>query len=143
MTILDAAKDAELERAVIGAVLVDPTTFVAVSVEVTADDFTDPCAAAAFGVMLELHGRGEPIDTLLVAHHARERHDWWDRKADAELVGCIATAPFSGNAASYARIVFDLAERRRMAVRLSEVQRQLLAEEITLAEATGMIGRSR
>jgi hypothetical protein len=107
--------DENAERALIGAVMVDPGML---PLPVEPGDFHTESARYAFEAILSLREHGQAIDTVTVEAELR-RHNQWDAVGLSFLMRCERELPSSSHAANYAGIVADLA-RRRSVVGLAE-----------------------
>lgn len=109
--------DPQAERAVLAAALLDAdgtdAVIPRVSTLLTSGDFYDPRHATLWEALLTLHGRGEAIDVLTVVAELRLRdrlHTIGGPQYIGELTDEIPTV---AHCESHARIVSDLAQRRR------------------------------
>lgn len=140
---LQALIAVDLERAIPGSLLHLPRFVEDVLAIVSVDDFVDPFAALAMRGVVELHEQGKPIDVLLLRSHLASTATAWAIQDDRDLM-LLLTAPASSlHACWYAREVRELADKRRMALVLDDVQRKMLADEISVDEALSMVGIPR
>lgn len=106
----------DAEEALLGSMFLSRDACEAVA-HLSPADFYRPQHGSLFGVLLELHLNGEPIDPTIVA--AR-----WPGCEEAGgkpyLLKLVAEVPASANAAGYARIVRDDARQRRLITALGE-----------------------
>lgn len=114
----------EAERAVLGAIMIDPGAmdFVA-QILPNAEEFYAPANAAIYETLIDLWTRDQPVDTVIV-------NEELDRKGTLESVGGTAAlaelsqvVPTSANAEYYARIVRDRAMQRRLIEIAAEIQK--------------------
>lgn len=87
--------DAEVERAVVGAMLSLPTTYIPDAARLLRPgDFYDPTAATAFDVIVRLWRHGHEVDVTAVASRMREqgRDPGWQWFLDATKVASGVTA---------------------------------------------------
>lgn len=109
--------DLHAERAVLAAALLDgevPGRIIPrVAGILQTGDFYDPRHALLWEVFLALHGRGEPLDVLTVAAELRAR-EWLHTAGGVQYLGELTDAiPAVSNSEEYARVIADLAGRRR------------------------------
>ncbi len=92
-------------------------------------DFYDPRHALLWEVVLALHTRGEPVDVLTVVAELRVR-DRLNTVGGAQYVGELTDEiPTLSHCESHARIVWDLAERRRALEAYQAATHRLLSGE--------------
>src|SRR5450755_1643538 len=137
----------EAERSVLGAILLTGAQSlepIAHDERLAADDFYRERHALVYEAMLALHHRHEPIDTLTVTTQLRQHgvlEQAGGELAVDELAGWV---PAAGHARAYARIVRDLATRRRVLRACYEIEQQAFegrgdVDEL-LADASTRIG---
>lgn len=96
----------DLEQALLGSILIDPSSVDDVSEIVHLSDFrADPWHSHIFHAMCKLHEYGKPIDFLTLSYQLKEQHVWDITKGDAYLVDLINAVPTSVNAANYASLL--------------------------------------
>src|SRR5688572_17061642 len=99
--------DIDAEFATVGAMLVDNTIITDVFSEVSAVDFYNPHTARMFREIGALFQNGEPVDAVSLGRRLGENF--------VLLIGqALEKTPHAKNAAYYAGIVKELAERRRL-----------------------------
>lgn len=101
--------DLDVERALLGALLLSPIARAEVMAMCAAEDFYAPAHAAVFDAVGNLDGRGEPIELVTVG--AALRRSGADDGVLVEIVGATGTTT---NARDYARLVGEMAGARRM-----------------------------
>ncbi|RLE22331.1 MAG: replicative DNA helicase [Acidobacteria bacterium] len=106
--------DLEAERAVLGAVLVEPVALLSVMETLEEQDFYLDQHRMIYGACLTLQQRGQAADLLTVTNHLREE-GLLERVGGAALVSSLLDAlPDVANVRHYADIVFDKAVKRRL-----------------------------
>ena len=106
--------DLEAERAVLGAILVDPVSLLSVMEKLEEPDFYLDQHRMVYGACLTLQQRGQAADLLTVTNHLREE-GLLERVGGAALVSSLIDAlPDVANVRYYADIVFDKAVKRRL-----------------------------
>ena len=115
----------EAEQAILGALLFDPTAFDRVADIVRADDFYQSDHRLIFGAVVDLNAADQPADIVTVAEHLSARID---EIGGMQYLAAIARdTPSSANVTSYAEIVRDLAQLRRLAAAATEIANDVYA----------------
>jgi len=125
--------DLQAERAVLAAALLDgeghERIIPRVATILRSGDFYDPRHALLWEVVLALHTRGEPVDVLTVVAELRVR-DRLNTVGGAQYIGELTDEiPTLSHCESHARIVWDLAERRRALEAYQAATQRLLSGE--------------
>jgi len=111
--------DLEAERALLGALLIDPKKLSDLEARLEADNFYDPLNRKIFGAMLAI-GDKTSIDTITIKAKLSEAGD-----LDAAVVDRLRvieeSALSAANANSYVEIVIDKALRRKLASAAEEI----------------------
>jgi replicative DNA helicase len=116
-----APQNLEAEESVLGAILLagaasaEASAATIANVQVTglvARDFYRRTHGLVYAAALEVDGRGEPTDVLAVEAELRARRKLTDAGGKPRLHELAALVPATANAAHYARLVVDAAERR-------------------------------
>lgn len=106
--------DDDAEAAILGAVLLDNDALFAVLEVFHPDDFYRESNQTIFKAMLEVNQRGKAID-LLTLRDELEREKLLDRIGGAAaLVRLVDAVPTAANVTHHAKIVNELARRRRL-----------------------------
>jgi replicative DNA helicase len=107
-------QDAVAEQSVLGGMLLSKDAIADVLEHVQGADFYRPAHQLVFDAILELFGRGEPADAVLVAAEL-ERKGHLGRIGGAPyLHTLISSVPTAANASYYAEIVAEKAIMRRL-----------------------------
>ncbi|HEX2180179.1 MAG TPA: replicative DNA helicase [Actinomycetota bacterium] len=104
----------EAEESVLGACLLSREAMANVLEVVRADDFYKPAHTEMFNAMLELYGRGEPIDAVTLAEELRRRGTLEPLGGKSYIFTLVQTVPTASSAVHYARIVEENALLRRL-----------------------------
>ena len=137
----------EAERSVLGAILLcgalalEP---IAHDERLQAEDFYRGRHALVYEAMLALHHRHEPIDTLTVTTQLRQHGVLEQAGGELAVDQLAGWVPAAGHSRAYARIVRDLATRRRVLRACYEIEQHALegrgdVDEL-LADASKRIG---
>jgi replicative DNA helicase len=121
----------EAEEAVLGAVLLSDRTLHSLVIEagLKPDDFYRDRHGAVYGAMLALYAEGEPVDTLTVADHLRQRGKLDDVGGEEAIDRLTGGVPMAGAAPRYARIVREHAMLRRLLRTTREIQASVIGHE--------------
>ena len=121
--------DVDAEKAVLGAILLDPTALSRAQEHLSASDFYDSRHQRIFDAMAELAGRSEIVD-LLTLGDLLERNGGMEhiggRSTLAEFLTTIAS---SSNVSHHSRIVRDHAIRRRLIRITAEIGRRAYSRD--------------
>ena len=104
----------EAEESVLGACLLSREAMANVLEVIRSDDFYKPAHTEMFNAMLELYGRGEPIDAVTLAEELRRRGTLEPLGGKPYIFTLVQTVPTAGSAVHYARIVEENALLRRL-----------------------------
>jgi replicative DNA helicase len=137
--------DERAERAVLAAALLDAEgaerVIPRVAGIVKPADFHDPRHATLWEAFLAVHTRGEPVDVLTVVAELRAR-DRLNAVGGPQYVGELTDEiPTLAHCESHARIVLDLAARRRALESFQGASARLLAGD-PLATVQTLVGRA-
>jgi replicative DNA helicase len=106
--------DVEAERAVLGAVLVEPTALLVAIEQLAAEDFYLDPHREIFTACLTLHERGKTPDLITITNHLREEKAL-ERVGGVSAVSALVDAvPDLGHVLHYAEIVRDKAVKRQL-----------------------------
>ncbi len=112
----------DAERALLGAILLDPECLTDVTDICNAEDFFRPEHKDIFLAMTDLSSRSEMIDILTVSEELEGKGRM--KTIDRDYIVALADdVPLASNAVDYARIIADKATRRRMIKASTEIAR--------------------
>ena len=106
--------DLAAEQAVLGAMLLSKDAIADVVETLKLDDFYRPAHATVYAAVLDLYGRGEPADAVMVAGELTKSGEIARIGGAAYLHDLVSSVPTAANASYYARIVSERATLRRM-----------------------------
>jgi hypothetical protein len=109
----------EAERAVLGSVLINPDMMGPVARLIKPEDFYEPEHRAIFSALLGLNGK--PADLVVLVDYLRQMDTLDKAGGEGYLVGLIGEIPTSYRAESYARIVAERAQARRLIHAATEI----------------------
>ncbi len=98
-------QDIEMERALLGALLLNPSAVYEITDIIGIDSFYAAKHRTIFDAMLSLHARGEPIDVVTVSGKLKERKQLTDIGGASYLSELAGAAASPGSARHYAQSV--------------------------------------
>ncbi|HEY4488248.1 MAG TPA: replicative DNA helicase [Candidatus Paceibacterota bacterium] len=98
-------QDVEMEKALLGALLINPAAMYEAADVVGSDSFYAAKHRIIYDAMLTLYGKGEPIDVVTVSGKLKERKQLSDIGGAAYLSELSNAAPSPGSARHYAQAV--------------------------------------
>jgi replicative DNA helicase len=122
----------EAEEAVIGAVLINPNSFLTVAAFLRDDDFYFLRHSYIWQAMQRLHERRDPIDNVTLGKELEGMGHLSDIGGYAYITQLIASTPTSVHAEVYGRIVERSAIRRRMLKAADEIRALAVDEELNI-----------
>ncbi|HZE21811.1 MAG TPA: DnaB-like helicase N-terminal domain-containing protein, partial [Desulfobaccales bacterium] len=124
----------EAEQSVLGAILVRPEVLDRIADLIIPEDFYREAHARIYKAMLDLYGRGEPVDLVTVNALLKERGQLEGVGGPVFLAGLSEEVGFATNAEYYARLVHDKAVLRRLLDCTQEIASACLAPVENVAE---------
>lgn len=107
-------QDLEAEQSVLGSMMLSKDAIVDVTEEIDGSDYYKPAHETIHNVIVDLSGRGEPVDAVTVAAELQKRGDLQRVGGAPYLHTLIASVPTAANAGYYARIVRERSLLRRL-----------------------------
>lgn len=104
--------DVDAEMAVIGSIIQSVDALKAAAEICTEDDFYRQSTQKLYRAVMELHRRGEPVDTLTLANELKTAGDLEIVGGVSAITEAIMAVPAPGNVVHYADIVREKAARR-------------------------------
>ncbi len=130
------------EKAVLGAILLNPATIDALTGELQPSDFYDPRHETIWTAAHDLHADPNiTLDTITLGEHLRQAGELQRIGGAPYLLDLMQACPLPGNATYYARLIRDAARLRSIeaaATRLHQVARQATPDNINHALATSL-----
>lgn len=114
---------ADAERAVLGALLIDPSSIDDVATLVTPEHFYRPAHTLVYSTILELWREDKPVDIVLLNDELSKRNVLEQVGGTAFLAELSEAVPTAANAPYYAKIIRDHAARRDLIRVTAEVQK--------------------
>ncbi len=111
----------EAEESVLGSLLIDKNAIVKIADWVSPGDFYHHNHARIYEAMLDLYGKGDPIDVLSVISRLKEKKDLKDIGGKTAITALATVVPTAGNLVHYARIVQKASTRRRLISAASDI----------------------
>lgn len=106
----------EAERAVLGAVLLDPNALLMILEKVREEEFYIEAHRLIYGACISLQERGQAVDLLTVTNYLREQGQLERVGGAAYLSSMVDALPDVANATHYGEIVHDKSVKRRLIV---------------------------
>lgn len=107
-------QDVAAEQSVLGGMMLSRTAIAEVLEILDVEDLYRPAHQSIFDCILELYGRGDPVDAVAVSAELERRQELLRVGGAPYLHTLIATVPTAANASYYAEIVVDRAFERRL-----------------------------
>jgi replicative DNA helicase len=126
----------EAEEAVIGAVLINPNSFLTVASFLKADDFYLLRHSYVWQAMQRLHERKEPIDNITLGKELEDLGMLNEVGGHAFITQLISNTPTSVHAEVYGRLVERAAIRPKLIRASDEIRALALNEEMTIESVT-------
>ncbi len=125
----------DAERAVLGALLIEPAAYEAVVDEaLRAEHFYRPAHQTVFRIIAELHAKAEPIDTLTVVDELL-RQGQLERVGGAAAISQLeALLPTAAHVGAYARLVREKATLRALIENATKVVQSAYAQDKRVAD---------
>ncbi len=124
----------EAEQSVLGAILVRPEVMDRIADLIAPEDFYREAHGRIYQAMLDLYGRGEPVDLVTVSALFKERGQLEGVGGPVFLAGLSEQVGFATNAEYYANLVRDKAVLRRLLDCTQEIASACLAPVENVAE---------
>lgn len=131
--------DLAAEEHVLGACLLVRTAIKACAPVLSASDFYRPAHGAMYQAILDLYGRGEPVDVTSVAAALKDSPTFDDLGGSAGLIRIQTGTPSTSAAGHHARELVNLAARRRLIF----VAHDLAESAFTTGDPADVIDRAR
>jgi replicative DNA helicase len=134
MSLPDLPNDIDAERAVLGAPFVSASALDALA-DLDADDFMQPVHREIFGALMAIRKKGDAPDWLVVADLLKPTGALARMEGGARYLVTLANScPAAYSAESYARIVKEMAVRRRLIVACADLSSQAQRGDADLGE---------
>jgi replicative DNA helicase len=104
----------EAEQSVLGGLMLDNSTWDAVADRITAEDFFRRDHQLIFAAIADLAARNEPLDAVTLAEHLERNNQLEDSGGLPYLATLTRETPSAANIRSYADIVRERAQLRRL-----------------------------
>ena len=115
--------DPEAERAVLGAVLLDPGSLLHIIEKLRDDEFYLESHRIIFSACLDLHERGEAADLVTVRNRLVEQGRLEQTGGVSYLSSLVDALPDVANVVHYAEIVHDKSVKRRLMAAAAQCRR--------------------
>jgi replicative DNA helicase len=134
----------EAEQSVLGAVLLSDTALPALIIDerLQPEDFYREAHGLVYQAMLDLHGRGEPVDALTLVEYLKQAGALEKVGGRATIDLLAGSVPAVGNVRQYARIVRENAMLRRLLHASYEIQAKVHSHEAPPRELVDLAERA-
>ena len=122
-------QDLAAEQCVLGAMLLSKDAIADVVETLRGGDFYRPSHETVFDAIVDLYGRGEPVDAVTVADELGKRGQLTKLGGGPYIHDLLAAVPLAANAGYYASIVRDKAVLRRLADAATHIAQLVRAGE--------------
>ena len=113
----------EMEKSVLGALLLDRDAVVAVVEFLRPEHFYEDKHQSIFSAIIDLYQEREPVDVVTVIQRLRKQKDLKEIGGAEYLAELVNRVPTAAHAESYARTVKDLYTKRQLIGRLRKLPR--------------------
>ncbi|MDQ6996877.1 MAG: replicative DNA helicase, partial [Mariprofundus sp.] len=118
----------DAERAVLGGIMLDAEALERLEGSLLAEHFYVAANARIFYVILELAGKGQPVDALTIKDQLEQRGELADMGGEAYLSELVTAVPTSANVKYYADIVRERSVLRDLLSVCSNTSREVYEE---------------
>lgn len=132
--------DPVAEQAVVGSMMLSKNAIADVAEVLKGSDFYRPAHETIHDAILDLYGRGEPVDPIAVANRLKDRGDLERVGGSTYLHHLINAVPSSASAGYYAAIVHERAVLRRLGEASARITQMVYAAE---GEANSIVDRAQ
>ncbi len=126
----------EAEEAVLGAVLVNPDTFLGVATFLKAEDFYILRHGYIWEALLRISERNDQIDFVTLQDELRALNRLNDIGGPAYLLQLVNSTPTSVHAEVYGHLVERAAVRRRLLIAADEIKALAMDEQLSIEKVT-------
>lgn len=134
MGAFDLPRDEDMERYIIGAVLINPNLFLALSAVLSPDDFFLLKHRYIWSAFLAIIERGDIIERESVLRELRDRDQFNDVGGELYFSEILSATPSTVYAEQYARLVERDAVRRRLMQASDEIKQIAVNREYAVEE---------
>ena len=135
--------DLAAEQCVLGAMLLSANAIADVGEVLDAGDHYRPGHQIVHEVILDLHRQGAPTDAVAVADQLRRQQLLSKMGGAPYLHTLIASVPAAANAGHYARIVAEMAERRRWIAHGQRIVQQASSPNANVDDIRELVRRAQ
>jgi replicative DNA helicase len=124
----------DAEKSIIGAALLDKESLIKVSEFLRSEHFYNPVHEKIYTAIMELFEDGAPIDVVTVSNKLKAKKQLKQVGDIAYLTEIVNAVPTVSHVESYAKIVKELAVRRRIITASADINELGFSEEREIAE---------
>ena len=122
----------EAEQALLGAILLEPKTFLNIATFLNGDDFYLKRHEYIWTALSRLHERSDTIDYVTLSRELQDMRVLEEIGGQAYLTGLVNNTPSAVHAEVYGRLVERASLRRKMLVATDEIRKLALDEEMPI-----------
>ncbi len=119
----------DAERAVLGAVLIDNSSFIKIADILKPFYFYDPKHEILFDFMVQLYTDNTPIDVLTLSSELKKKNKYKQAGGATYLSELLTAVPTSANIEDYAKLVKEAAMRRELIRFAAKLQEKAMKQE--------------
>lgn len=119
----------EAEEAIISAILHDNSTLMDIVDILMPEDFYRSAHQRIFSAMLDLYGRGEPVDLVTLTDALKSKGHLDAVGGVSSIVQILESVPIAVNAAHYARIIHDKGRLRRLIEKANDIVKRCFEDQ--------------
>jgi len=119
----------EAEEAIISSILHDNSTLLEIAELLTADDFYRSSHQKIYSSMIELFGKGEPVDLVTLANALKAKGYLESIGGVAGVIHIMESVPIAVNAVHYARIIHDKGSLRKLIEKSNHIVRRCFEDQ--------------
>lgn len=132
-------QELEVEYALIGAIVIEPTVLDNVRRYVRPKDFSIKPLRGLYAAACQMQDNGNPIDALTLLETARRGGVEAERDL---IVQCVQITPTAANAAKHAELLREYSARRQLRALTGKVNDALISGEHTALETSAALARA-
>jgi len=132
----------DAEKSVLGAALLSKDALFDVVTHVKASDFYSNAHKEIFEVVLDLHRKNSPVDTLTVSEELKKRNSLEMIGGRAYIASLSMSVPTTSNAAEYAKIVAEKSTLRQLIQTASDIVEKSYQEKMDAEDVIDFAERS-
>ncbi|MHB1011165.1 MAG: DnaB-like helicase N-terminal domain-containing protein, partial [Propionibacteriaceae bacterium] len=106
----------DAEQSVLGAMMITPSLIPSVAERICRDDFYRDSHRLIFEAIMEIHGRGDSVDSLILINHLQKTGKLEEAGGRNNILTLQHLCPVAANAPQYAEVIKAASLNRRAAI---------------------------